>query len=128
MTTWEARQTSRARLGDHVVSLVQPEDIPDGEFAIGMPSGLVNDWMRQAACLDELSGTRGARLVLEVDRHMALAAPARSQAIEVPRGEREEPRQQEAHRERAERRERQERAAQRTAQRFASRAIQRREE
>lgn len=53
MTTWEARQTSRARLGDHVVSLVQPEDIPDGEFAIGMPSGLVNDWMRQAACLDE---------------------------------------------------------------------------
>lgn len=53
MTSREARQTSRARLGDHVVSLVQPEDIPDGEFAIGMPNGLVNDWMRQAACLDE---------------------------------------------------------------------------
>ena len=53
MTSSEARLTSRARLGDHVVSLVQPVGIPDGEFAIGRPNGLVNDWMRQAACLDE---------------------------------------------------------------------------
>ncbi len=52
MKTWEARHSSRARLGDHVVTLGQPVDILDGEFAIGRPSGLVNDWMRQAACLD----------------------------------------------------------------------------
>ena len=52
MNAWDARHSSRARLDDFVAPSAQLEDEGDREFAIGLPSGLVNDWMRQAACLD----------------------------------------------------------------------------
>lgn len=52
MKTWDARRSSRARLSEYVVPQLHRDEGTDGEFAIGRPAGLVNEWMRQAACLD----------------------------------------------------------------------------
>jgi len=52
MNVSDVRSRSRARLDDRMPARLQLELEPDGEFAIPAPTGLDNDWMRRAACLD----------------------------------------------------------------------------
>jgi WhiB family redox-sensing transcriptional regulator len=52
MTAWDVRNPSRARLDERIPSKLQADDVPEGEFSIPEPTGLDNDWMRRAACLD----------------------------------------------------------------------------
>jgi len=52
MTSSDVRTRSRARLDDQLPTKLQLDVEPDGEFAIPAPTGLENEWMRRAACLD----------------------------------------------------------------------------
>ena len=51
MNISDVRNRSRARLDDQMRSLHLDLE-PDDEFSIPEPTGLDNDWMRRAACLD----------------------------------------------------------------------------
>lgn len=46
------RESSPARLGGHVEPLIPLDELDDPGFVVGPPTGLDNEWMRSAACLD----------------------------------------------------------------------------